>query len=47
MDSLIGVSDATKRYASGGQPAVDRVRLEVAQLVDGRVASDALTGAQR
>ena len=30
MDSLISISEVTKRYQSGGQPAVDRIRLEVA-----------------
>ena len=30
MDSLISLSEVTKRYQSGGQPAVDRIRLEVA-----------------
>jgi putative ABC transport system ATP-binding protein len=30
MDALIEVSDVTKRYGSGGQPAVDGVTLEVA-----------------
>jgi putative ABC transport system ATP-binding protein len=30
MDSLISVSDVTKLYQGGGQPAVDRIRLEVA-----------------
>jgi putative ABC transport system ATP-binding protein len=29
MDSLISLSEVTKRYQSGGQPAVDRIRLEV------------------
>jgi hypothetical protein len=29
MDSLISLNDVTKRYDSGGQPAVDRIRLEV------------------
>src|SRR5580658_1785872 len=30
MDALIEVSDVTKRYGSGGQPAVDGVTLQVA-----------------
>jgi putative ABC transport system ATP-binding protein len=30
MDTLIRLNDVTKRYDSDGQPAVDRVRLEVA-----------------
>ena len=30
MDALIQLCDVTKRYESDGQPAVDRVRLEVA-----------------
>src|SRR6201987_5661787 len=30
MDALIEVSDVTKRYGNGGQPAVDGVTLEVA-----------------
>ena len=30
MDSLISLNDVTKRYDSDGQPAVDRIRLEVA-----------------
>jgi putative ABC transport system ATP-binding protein len=30
MDSLISLSDVTKRYHGGGPPAVDRIRLEVA-----------------
>jgi putative ABC transport system ATP-binding protein len=31
MDALIRLTDVTKRYESDGQPAVDSVRLEVAQ----------------
>src|SRR5487761_681260 len=31
MDSLISLSEVTKRYQSGAQPAVDRIRLEVAR----------------
>ena len=30
MDSLISLSDVTKRYQGNGQPAVDRIHLEVA-----------------
>ena len=30
MDSLISLSEVTKRYQSGGQPAFERIRLEVA-----------------
>ena len=29
MDSLVSLSEVTKRYQSGGQPAVNRIRLEV------------------
>jgi putative ABC transport system ATP-binding protein len=29
MDSLLSLSEVTKRYQSGGQPAVNRIRLEV------------------
>jgi putative ABC transport system ATP-binding protein len=31
MDALIGLSEVTKRYVTGGTPAVDRVTLQVTQ----------------